>query len=102
MAVGAVAGAVVVRRVSRAVRSYGPAGLAERTAAAAQRRREFTAAVRDASAEREAALRAAIEQDSPDAPGRLTGRLARRRERLVVATPPAPPLGADADRRPGR
>jgi hypothetical protein len=64
LGVGAVAGVLGVRRVSRIARSYGPAGVRGRAGSWADGAKEFAAAVREGMAERELELRVALGVDA--------------------------------------
>lgn len=68
MAVGAVAGVLVVRRLSRALGAYTPEGLARTAAGLREAGRDFADRVTDAAAERESVIREAIAADAPGAP----------------------------------
>ena len=75
VALGATAGVLVFRALSRTASAYTPAGVGRSLSSAAHSLRDLTDAVRDGMAEREHELRAALGTDAPPpenpaAPGR--------------------------------
>ena len=64
VALGAVAGVLVVRRLTRAVEAYTPAGVARSVSDVGDGLRELAAAVREGMAEREEELRIALGVDA--------------------------------------
>lgn len=64
LAVGVVGGAIGLRRVQKAARSYGPSGVAERAGGAWEGVRAFAAEVRSGMSEREEQLRVALQVDA--------------------------------------
>ncbi len=66
---GAAAGIFLMRRLTRAVEAYTPAGLGRSAAGLQAGLRELTEAVRDGMAERETELRAALGVDARAEPG---------------------------------
>ena len=64
LGLGVVGGAVGLRRVQRAARSYTPAGVAERAGGAWGGVRAFAAEVREGMREREEQLRVALQVDA--------------------------------------
>ena len=64
IALGAVAGVLVVRRLTRAVEAYTPAGVARSVSDVGDGLRELAAAVREGMAEREEELRIALGVDA--------------------------------------
>jgi hypothetical protein len=61
---GVVAGVLGARRLTRAARSYTPAGLSERAGGWVERAKDFAADVREGMAEREQELRVALGVDA--------------------------------------
>ena len=66
LAVGVVGGAVGLRRVQRAARSYTPSGVAERAGGAWDGVRAFASEVAEGMREREEQLRVALQVDAGD------------------------------------
>lgn len=66
LGLGAAAGVLVVRRVTRAAQSYTPEGVARSIAGLGDGLREMAAVVREGMAERESELRAALGADVND------------------------------------
>jgi hypothetical protein len=64
VALGAVAGVLVVRRLTRAAEAYTPAGIARSASELGGGMRELAAAVREGMAEREEELRVALGVDT--------------------------------------
>jgi Family of unknown function (DUF6167) len=64
VALGAVAGVLIVRRLTRAVEAYTPAGMARSASGFADGLRDLAAAVREGMDEREAELRIALGVDA--------------------------------------
>ena len=64
VALGAVVGVLVVRRLTRAVEAYTPAGVARSMSDVGEGLRELAAAVREGMAEREEELRIALGVDA--------------------------------------
>ena len=64
LGLGATAGVLVVRRVSRAAQAYTPDGMARSISGLGDGLRELAAVVREGMAEREAELRAALGADA--------------------------------------
>lgn len=64
VAFGAVAGVLVVRKVSKAAQTYSPGGLARSVSALADAMRETADVVREGMAEREQELRVALGVDA--------------------------------------
>ena len=64
VALGAVAGVLVVRRLTRAVEAYTPAGVARSVSDVGDGLRQLAAAVREGMAEREEELRIALGVDA--------------------------------------
>ena len=61
---GAVAGALAVRKLTKAAQAYTPAGVSQSMASFGEGLRELAAAVREGMAEREEELRAALGVDA--------------------------------------
>jgi hypothetical protein len=68
VAVGAAAGIVLVRKLTKAAEAYTPAGIARSASSIGDGLRELAATIRDGMAEREAELRAALSADATPAP----------------------------------
>jgi hypothetical protein len=86
LALGAVIGILLVRRISRTAEAFTPQGLARSAASVAESFRELAAAVREGMAEREAELRAALgveagTMDPDEARALLDDPAGRRRDR---------------------
>jgi hypothetical protein len=64
LGLGATAGVLVVRRVTRAAQSYTPEGVARSISGLGDGLRELAAVVREGMAERESELRAALGADA--------------------------------------
>lgn len=69
VALGATAGVLVVRRISRAAQKWSPEGLAGQAGGLGLRFQQFWAEVQDGAAEREAELRESLGLDNADAAG---------------------------------
>jgi hypothetical protein len=70
---GATAGVLLVRRLTRAAESYTPEGVARSVQGLGEGLRELAAAVREGMAEREAELRAALGADAAPPAGPRPG-----------------------------
>ena len=66
LGLGVVGGAVGLRRLQRAARSYTPSGVAERAGGAWEGARAFASEVREGMREREEQLRVALQVDAGD------------------------------------
>ncbi len=84
IALGATAGVLIVRRLSRVTAAYTPEGVARSLSSVADAARELAAAVREGMDERESELRAALGVDTAE-----------------LGQPAEPPAGRGAHRDPG-
>jgi hypothetical protein len=66
IALGAAAGVLVAREVSKAARAYTPEGISRSVASAGEGLRDLAEAVREGMDQREAELRLALGADVPD------------------------------------